>query len=216
MPIFDPTPRSKVRRLAERASYDSAEIYPILDAVLVCHVAFVADGQPFSIPTLFARLDDTLLLHGSPGSRLLRHLQAGNEVCISVAAADGLVLAKSAFHHSVNYRSAVIFGRGRKVEGAEENLEALRAFSEKILPGRWDEVRPPNAAELRVTGVAAVEISSASAKSRSGGPKDDPIDAELALWTGVLPLRQVAGAPQPEADLPLPESVKAFLQRLQG
>jgi len=215
MPIFDPSPRSKVRRLAERASYDSSVIYPIIDAALVCHVAFVADGQPFSIPTLHARMGDSLLLHGSAGSRLIRHLQAGNEVCVSFALVDGLVLAKSVFHHSVNYRSAVVFGRGRKIEGQEEVLQVLQAFTEKILPGRWDEVRPPNPQELRITGVAALEILSASAKDRSGPPGDDPEDAELPVWNGVIPLRPGAGALKSDSPLPVSPSVAAFLKRLQ-
>jgi hypothetical protein len=214
MPVYEPTPRSKVRRLAERASYDSAEIYPILDAALVCHVAFVVEGQPFVIPTLHARIGDTILLHGSPGSRLIRHLQAGNEVSISVALVDGLVAAKSAFHHSINYRSAVIFGRGRKVEGNAELLKGLEAFTEKILPGRWSEARTPNPEELRVTGMAAVDIVSASAKSRSGPPVDDPADLDLPVWNGVIPLHQAAGPLQSGSPLPASPSVEAFLKLL--
>ena len=215
MPIFEPTSRSKVRRLAERASYDSDEIYPILDASLVCHVAFVVEGQPFVIPTLHARIGDTILLHGSPGSRLIRHLQAGNEVSISVALVDGLVAAKSVFHHSINYRSAVVFGRGRKIEGQEELLKGLEAFVEKILPGRWSEARLPNSDELRTTGMAAVDIVSASAKSRSGPPVDDPADLDLPVWNGQIPLRQAAGPLLGDSALPVSPSVEALLKLLQ-
>ena len=215
MPVYDPTPLSKVRRMPERASYDSAVIYPIIDAAWICHVAFVSDGQPVSIPILHARVGDTILLHGSAGSRLIRHLQADGEICASFALVDGLVLAKSIFHHSVNYRSAVVFGRGRKVEGEEELLQGMRAFTEKLLPGRWDEVRPPNHAELRTTGMAVVEISAASAKSRNGPPGDDPEDASLPVWNGVLPLRQAPGTPSSTSELPLPASLEDLLRRLQ-
>ena len=214
MAQFERTNRNKVRRQPERARYDRESIYAIIDAAPICHVAFVVDGQPFTIPTLHARRGDTLLLHGSPGSRLMRYVQAGNEVCVSFAWVDGLVVAKSVFHHSLNYRSAVIFGRGRKIEGEEELLKVLEAFTEKILPGRWSEARLPTPAELRVTGAAAIEIQSASAKLRTGPPIDDPADADLRIWSGVIPLRPAAGSLDSPSQEDIPTSVRNYLHNL--
>lgn len=216
MSTFEPSKRNKVRRVPERAAYDRDTIYAIVDAALICHVAFVDEGQPFVIPTLHARIGDTLLLHGSPGSRMLRQVQAGNEVCVSIALVDGLVAAKAVFHHSVNYRSAVLFGRGRKISGEEETRKALQAFSEKILPGRWQEARVPNPAELRVTGAAAIDITAASAKQRSGPAKDDLEDADLAVWSGVIPLHESAGPLQSDSTLPVSASVLALVQKKNG
>ena len=211
MSTFETTSRNKVRRLADRASYDSEAVYAIIDAVPICHVAFVSDGQPFVIPTQHARVGNTLFLHGSPGSRLIRLIGSGAPVSVSFAAVDGLVVARSIFHHSVNYRSVVVFGHGRKLEGDEDLLAALRAFSEKVLPGRWDESRPPTPAEMRVTAVAAIDIESASAKTRSGPPGDDPADLELPIWHGVIPLRPAAGPLESDSTQPVPPSVQEFL-----
>lgn len=204
---------SRLRRLPERGSYDPETIYAVIDAAPVCHVAFVEDGQPYSIPSLHARDGSRVLLHGSPGSRLMRILRLGQPVSISFALLDGIVAAKSIFEHSLNYRSAVVFGRGRWLEGPGELAQALYLFSEKILPGRWAEVRPPSPEELRVTAVAAVEIETASAKARSGPPVEKPEDQDADVWSGLVPLTLCAGAPQSACDLPLPPSIQALLKR---
>ena len=214
MTEFDQTPRNRVRRLPERASYDRETIYPILEEALICHAGFEVDGQPFVIPTIFARNGDTLYLHGAKASRLLKHIQAGNPVCISVTLLDGLVLARSVFHHSVNYRSAVLFGRGRLLETDAEKLHALEAITEHIMRGRWADTRLPNRKELNATRVAAVEIESASAKVRGGPPKDDAEDYTLPVWAGILPLELLALSPvdDPSAlsPLPVPEYIQNY------
>src|SRR4051812_347058 len=192
---FPKTTRNKVKRMPERGHYDAATIYPIVDAALICHVGFVIDQQPFVIPTLHARQGDTILLHGAKGSRLLRHIQLGGEVCITITLVDGIVLARSVFHHSINYRSAVLFGKGALITDEQAQMQALEAFTERLIPGRWQDARPPNALELRQTTVVAVQIESASAKIRSGPPGDDAADYDLPVWAGVLPLQQSAGAP---------------------
>ena len=198
---FPKTPRNRVKRHPERGRYDPAEIYPIVDEALICHVGFVHDGQPVVIPTLHARQGDTILLHGAKASRLLRHAEAGGDVCITITLLDGIVLARSVFNHSINYRSAVIFGRGRPVDGDQARMEALAAFTERLIPGRWADARPPSAVELKQTGIVAVPIESASAKIRSGPPKDDADDLDLPVWAGVLPLRQASGPPIADAGL---------------
>jgi uncharacterized protein len=195
------TDRNRVRRLPARASHERAAVHEILDTTLVCHVAFVADGQPFVIPTLHARVGDEVLLHGSSKSRMLDALAAGVEVCLSVAAIDGLVLARSAFHHSVNYRSVTVFGRARPVVGDELKLAALRAFTERLYPGRWDEVRPPNPSELKATQVLALPLDEAVAKIRTGPPLDDDEDMSWPVWAGVVPLATSATAPVPDPKL---------------
>jgi hypothetical protein len=200
MTEFEIVDRNKIRRLPQRGHYDHETIYAILDAALICHVGFVQDGQPVVIPTLYARDADTLLLHGTPASRLIRHIAGEQPLCISVALLDGLVLAKSVFHHSVNYRSVVIFGRGRLIEDAAEKLDALARFTERVAPGRWNAARPPNAQELKATAVVAVALESASAKVRAGGPKDDEADLNLPVWAGVVPIGEVYGDPIPASD----------------
>jgi nitroimidazol reductase NimA-like FMN-containing flavoprotein (pyridoxamine 5'-phosphate oxidase superfamily) len=197
MTDFEITDLNKIHRLPKRGHYDRETIYGILDATILCHVGFVQDGQPFVIPTNYARQGDTLFLHGATTSRLIRHVGAGGPVCISVAILDGLVLAKSAFHHSVNYRSAVVFGRGRLVEDDVGKLRALELFTERVVTGRWQSVRPPNPRELRATAVAAIDIESASAKIRGGPPSDDEDDLGLPVWAGVLPILQTLGDPLP-------------------
>jgi nitroimidazol reductase NimA-like FMN-containing flavoprotein (pyridoxamine 5'-phosphate oxidase superfamily) len=207
---FEITDLNKIHRLPKRGHYDRRTIYDILDAMILCHVGFVQDGQPFVVPTNYARQGDTLFLHGATTSRLIRHAGDGEPVCISVAILDGLVLAKSAFHHSVNYRSAVVFGRGRLVEDDAEKLRALELFTNRIVPGRWQEVRQPNPQELRATAVAAIDIESASAKLRDGPPSDDEDDLGLPVWAGVLPIRQATEDPIPadysDSSLPLPDA----------
>lgn len=211
MSDFDVTPLNRVKRLPDRGHYDRETIYPIVDAGLICHVAFVVDGRPFAIPTLHARDGDTLLLHGASTSRMLRHLAQGGEVCVTVTHVDGLVLAKSVFNHSINYRSAVLFGRGRLIEDEAGKMAALAAFTEKILPGRWADARLPNAVEMKATSVIAVEIESASAKIRTGPPHDDDEDLELPVWVGVLPITQSTGAPIPAGYGPVVE-LPGYLQ----
>jgi uncharacterized protein len=192
MPI---TPRTQVKRRSQRGNYDRPVIHQILDEGLICHVGFIVEGQPFVIPTAYGRIDDQIYIHGSPMSRMLRSLQQGIEVCITVTLLDGLVLARSAFHHSMNYRSVVIFGTARLVETPVEKMAALKAFTEHIIRDRWSEVRPPTAPELTGTLVLALSLEEASAKVRTGPPVDDEADYALPVWAGELPLRLVADTP---------------------
>jgi nitroimidazol reductase NimA-like FMN-containing flavoprotein (pyridoxamine 5'-phosphate oxidase superfamily) len=198
MASLPPTPRTTVRRLAQRATYDRTTIHAILDEGLVCHLGFVHDGQPYVIPTNYVRWGDHLVIHGSGASRMLRALKGGVPVCVTVTLLDGLVLARSAFHHSVNYRSVVILGTADEVADPAERMEALHAFVEHVLPGRWKEVRPPSEKELRATLVLKLPITEASAKIRSGPPVDDEEDYALSCWAGVVPLALTAGAPVPD------------------
>jgi uncharacterized protein len=193
-----PSQRAQVRRLPERGAYDRQTIDAILDEGLVCHVGLASEGQPFVIPMNFGRDGDRLLLHGSAASRLMRGLAAGSPACFTVTLLDGLVLARSAFHHSMNFRSVVLFGKATPVEEPAGKTAALRIISEHLLPGRWDEVRPPNARELAATTVVEVSIAEASAKIRTGPPRDDPEDLAWPVWAGVLPLAVLPGAPVPD------------------
>ena len=189
------TSRTTVRRLAQRAVYDRAAIQAILDEALICHVGFVVDGQPVVIPTIHTRIDDTLYFHGSAASRMLRSLRDGLDACVTVTLLDGLVLARSAFHHSMNYRSVVVLGKGREVVDHAEKLRALEALVEHVVPGRAAVVRPPNEMELKQTLVIAMPLSEASAKVRSGPPLDDQEDYKLDVWAGVVPLALAKGEP---------------------
>jgi nitroimidazol reductase NimA-like FMN-containing flavoprotein (pyridoxamine 5'-phosphate oxidase superfamily) len=202
MTSFPKTERTTVKRLPKRGVYERELVYPILDEAFVCHVGFTVEGQPFVIPTGFGRVDDRLYIHGSQISRMLRTLAGGINVCVTVTLLDGLVLARSAFHHSLNYRSVVIFGRASMVDDRESKLAALRAFSEHVIPGRWDEVREPTDQELKATAVLSLPLEEASAKVRTGPPIDDEDDYALPIWAGVLPLSLVAGAPAPDPRLP--------------
>jgi len=193
--LFPKTARNQVLRHPERGQYDSAVIYPIVDEAIICHVGFVLDEQPYVVPTLHARQGDTILLHGAKASRLLRHVEAGGELCIAITIVDGIVLARSVFSHSINYRSAVLFGSGSIIRDEHERLQALAAFTERLIPGRWADARPPNPVELKQTTIVAVAIESASAKIRTGPPKDAEDDLELPVWAGVLPLYQTSGPP---------------------
>jgi nitroimidazol reductase NimA-like FMN-containing flavoprotein (pyridoxamine 5'-phosphate oxidase superfamily) len=199
--LLKTTARTKLKRLPKRGSVERETIYQILDEALVCHVGFTVDEQPYVIPTGYARDGDRLLIHGSAASRMLRALAWEVDVCITVTLLDGLVLARSAFHHSMNYRSVVLFGRAKVVRGHQEKLEALRAFTEHVVPGRWKDVRPPSENELARTLVLSLDINEASAKIRSGAPVDDEADYELDVWAGVIPLRLMAGEPVDDAKL---------------
>jgi len=184
--------------MPERGVYDRAAIDAILDAALVCHLGFVQDGQPFVIPTLHARIGNELYVHGSSASRALRAAGGGIPACATVTLLDGIVLARSVFEHSMNYRSVVVLGTARPIGDTAEKLAALEAFTEKLLPGRWHDARQPTPRELKATGVLALPLDEASAKVREGGPKDgDTPDAELDVWAGVIPLRVEALAPEP-------------------
>jgi nitroimidazol reductase NimA-like FMN-containing flavoprotein (pyridoxamine 5'-phosphate oxidase superfamily) len=189
------TPRTTLKRLPQRASYDREVINQILDEGFICHVGFAVDGKPFVIPTGYARVGDSLIIHGSQASRMLRSLEQGIDVCITVTLIDGLVLARSAFNHSMNYRSVVIFGRATAIDVSSEKVAALRAVSEHMIPGRWDDVRQPNERELQQTTVLSLPLTEASAKVRTGPPLDDDDDYNLPVWAGVIPLGLVAGEP---------------------
>lgn len=202
MENFEPTGRTTLRRLPKRAVYDRALVYQILDEGFICHVGFAVDNHPFVIPTGYARVGDRLYIHGSAASRMLRTLEQEIETCVTVTLLDGLVLARSAFHHSMNYRSVVVFGKASVVSEAGEKMEALRALSDHIIPGRWDEVRGPSPEEMKATLVLALPLTEVSAKVRTGPPVDDEEDYELSVWAGILPLYTVAGTPVSDPRLP--------------
>ncbi|HUL16242.1 MAG TPA: pyridoxamine 5'-phosphate oxidase family protein [Terriglobales bacterium] len=214
MSEFTPTPRTQVKRLPKRGHYDRETVYKILDEAFVCHVGFVSEGQPYVIPTNFGRVDDKLYLHGSAASRMLRTLSEGVPVCVTVTLVDGLVLARSAFHHSVNYRSVVVLGTAQLVENSAEKMEALRLFTEHIMKGRWAEVRWPTEQELKATIVLRLPLEEVSAKVRTGGPIDDEEDYALAVWAGVLPIKPQPQSPIADTRLnpetPLPEYLKNY------
>jgi hypothetical protein len=191
--LAPPSARTRVRRLPERARYDRPEVHGILDEAIVCHLGFVDRESPVVIPTAFARVDDVLYLHGASANAALKVFATGAAVCVTVTLLDGLVLARSAFHHSVNYRSVVLFGNATEVTDPEEKYQAVMAIVEHVVPGRGADARPPTNAELRATRVVRLAIDEASAKVRTGGPKDDPEDMALPIWAGEVPLRMVAG-----------------------
>jgi nitroimidazol reductase NimA-like FMN-containing flavoprotein (pyridoxamine 5'-phosphate oxidase superfamily) len=199
---LEPTARSRVRRLPERGAYDRTTIDAILDEGLICHVGFVEDGQPYVIPTIHARDGDELYLHGSSASRMLRTLTGGIPLCVTVTILDGLVLARSAFHHSMNYRSVVVFGTAVEVTDRSDQLHAMETITEHVAPGRWAEARQPTEREIRQTTILRVGLDEASAKIRSGGPKDDEEDLALAIWAGVLPFRLVPEEPRTDERVP--------------
>ena len=213
MAFDSPTSRIRVNRLPKRGDYSQETIYAILDAGFLCHAGFVVDGQPYVIPTGYGRAGDTLYLHGSAASRMLRTLAGGVDVCVTVTLLDGIVLARSAFHHSMNYRSVVMLGKASAVEADAEKAAALRVISEQIVRGRWDDVRKPTAQELKATAVLKLPIEEASAKIRTGPPLDDEEDYALNVWAGVLPLAIRAGEPVADPRLAPGAKVPEYLMK---
>lgn len=213
---IEPTSRTKVKRLPARGHFERETIYSVLDAAFICHVGFNVDDQPYVIPTGYARIEDHLYIHGSSASRMLRNLSNEVDVCVTITLIDGLVLARSAFHHSFNYRSVVILGAAALVEDADEKYQALEAFTNHIIPGRWPEIRWPNELELKATSVLKLPIEEASAKIRTGDPKDDDEDYAMDIWAGVIPLLQTTDKPISDSKLnegiPVPEHVRCYKQ----
>ncbi len=211
------SPATRVRRRPERGRYDRETVYQILDEALICHVGFVADGRPFVIPTIHARLGDAVYFHGSPGSRMLAALAGGADCCLTATLVDGLVLARAAFHHSMNYRSAVVLGVAEQVTDADEKARAFEAVVEHVAPGRWQECRWPAPKEAQATIVLKLPITEYSAKVRTGPPIDDDADVAEPIWAGLLPLQLVPGSPEPSPDLPsgipVPASVTAYRRK---
>jgi len=206
---FSPTPRTTIKRLAARGRYDRASVHAILDEGLVCHVAFVADGAPVVIPTAYARIDDAIYLHGSSGNRMLRSLVSGAQACITVTLVDGVVCARSAFHHSMNYRCVVMFGTGERVTDADERTRVFDAVVDHVVPGRRAFVRPPNREENLQTLVVRFPIEEVSVKERMGGPIDDEADHALDIWAGVIPLTLTPGVPVDDVLVPPPRAAPA-------
>jgi len=218
MSDFTPTERTQVKRLPKRGKYERETVFAILDAGFVCHVGFIVDGQPYVIPTNYGRSGDTVYLHGSAASRMLRTLSEGVPMSVTVTHVDGLVLARSVFEHAVNYRSAMIFGTPRLVTDRDEKLAGLRSLTEHIAPGQWDYARRPNKKELAKTSLLALSLDEASVKIRTGPPDDgDSPDAALEVWAGVLPLAAAWQAPDPDpvlpAGIPLPPHIAALAGR---
>lgn len=211
---FAVTDNTRLRRLHERGHFDRETVYAILDAGMICHVGYVIDGAPYVTPTIFWREDNRVYWHGSSASRMLRHQGHGAPVCLTVSHFDGLVLARSGFHHSVNYRSAMLFGDAEAVSDPDEKTMRLKNFVDGLYPGRWDEMRPMTGQELKATTMLSLEIDEVSAKIRTGDPVDDEEDYALDIWAGVLPLEITTGRPIPDARLkdgiPEPEYLKSF------
>ncbi|HEX9385952.1 MAG TPA: pyridoxamine 5'-phosphate oxidase family protein [Anaerolineales bacterium] len=214
MTDFTRTDRNRIKRLPKRGQYDRETIYRILDEALICHVGFVDKRQPYVIPINFARVEDCIVLHGAKASRLLKHVEAGHPICVEATIVDGLVLARSVFHHSLNYRSVVVFGKGRLIEDQQEKLAALQAVTEHLIPGRWREARLPNRKELNATSVVSIKIDEASAKVRVGPPVDEEEDYALPVWAGVLPLQETPLLPVRDEvqseNIPLPDYVARY------
>jgi uncharacterized protein len=211
------TERTKVNRLPKRGSYDTETIYKILDASFVCHIGFKIENQVCIIPTLYGRKSDSIYIHGSKNSRMLKSFEAGEEVCISVTLIDGIVFARSAFHHSANYRSVIIFGKPEKIESSKGKNNALEIIFDHITPGRWNDTRQPNAKELNATSVYKFKIDEASAKIREGGAIDEKNDMDLNVWAGVLPLNLIPGNPERDKllkkGIPMPGYIKNYRRK---
>ena len=217
MTDFPKTRLNQIKRMPKRGHYDRETIHQILDEALICHVGFVENNQPYVMPINFARIGDAILLHGAQASRLLKYIEAGNPVCVEVTLVDGLVLARSAFNHSVNYRSIVVFGTGRVVDNNKDKMAALEAITEHLIPGRWREARLPTQKEMNAVSVVSIEMDLASAKVRSGPPIDDTADYAIPIWAGVLPLQETALAPIRDElmtqDIPMPEYVVKYSRK---
>lgn len=217
MSTFSPTDRTTLKRLPKRGDYERGAVFAILDEAFICHVGFIVDGKPVVIPTSYVRVADDVYIHGSAASRMLRSLEEGIDVCVTVTLIDGLVLARSAFHHSINYRSVVIFGKAKAVDDSAEKIRALHAFTEHVVPGRWADVRPPDENELRATLVLKLPLAEVSAKVRTGPPIDDDEDYNLPVWAGVVPLRLIADAPviddRVPAGIEAPDYVREYSRR---
>ena len=213
-----PSARTRVVREPQRAIYDRETINQILDEAFICHVGFVVDGQPFVIPTSYGRDGDKLYIHGSAASRMLRQISQTLPVCVTVTLLDGLVLARSVFNHSMNYRSVIVFGEAYLIDEPSEKLTALRALSEHILPGRWEQSRQPNEQELKATSALRLSLAECSAKVRTGPPIDDAEDMNFRVWAGVLPLELRPGIPIPDgalaADIPVPPNIGGYSRKL--
>lgn len=207
------TERTAIKRIPKRGAYDGETINAILDEAFVCHVGFVVEGQPYVIPTGYARVENDLYIHGSTASRMLRNLSQGIDLCVTVTLIDGLVLARSAFHHSMNYRSVVILGKAELVSDKDEKNKALEAFTEHVIPGRWAEVRWPTDLELKATTVLRLPINEASAKIRTGPPIDDPDDYSMNVWAGVLPISLTPSEPVADVKLPKDIPVPVYVQQ---
>ncbi|MEV0164523.1 hypothetical protein B0I32_122152 [Nonomuraea fuscirosea] len=199
--MLSTTPRTTLGRSKERGSTDRDDLYEVLDSGLICHLGVIVNGHPMVVPTGYGRIGETLYLHGSTGASSLRAGE-GTDVCVTVTHLDGIVLARSIFHHSVNYRSAIVYGRARLVTDEDERMEGLRALAERLAPGQWDYVRKPNRKELAATAVLALPLDEASVKVRRGGPVDEEEDYDLPVWAGVLPLVTSWGEPEPDSVLP--------------
>ena len=212
--ILNPTEKTRLKRLPKRGHFERETINAILDEAFICHVGFVVDGQPYVIPTGYARIGDDLYIHGSAASRMLRSIAEGIDVCVTVTLIDGLVLARSAFHHSMNYRSVVILGKAEMVTEPDEKNKALEAFTNHVVPGRWAEVRWPTELELKATTVLHLPITEASAKIRTGPPIDDDEDYSMDVWAGVLPIKIMPGNAVPDEklmdDVPVPDYVRKY------
>jgi len=198
---FEQTKLNQVKRVAKRGQYDKETVFGVFDHAWICHVGFVGETHPTVIPMFHVRVGDEIVFHGATTSRLMQMLASGSPVCLSAAIVDGLVLARSLFHHSMNYRSAVAFGTGRLITDRDEIMAAFKALSDRVMPGRWDDARQPSETEIKATSLVAIKIDSASAKIRTGDPADDAKDMELPVWAGVVPFPQVLGPPEPASDL---------------
>lgn len=213
---YDSTKRSKLNRIPSRGFYNKETVNQIIDEALYCHISFLLDDQPFVIPTIHAREEDNILIHGAKASRMIKHIAAGNKICIAITILDGLVLARSVFHHSLNYRSVVLFGRGKEIKAKREKITSLKTITDRILPGRWEDARQPNEKELNATSVISILIDEASAKIRSGPPVDDEEDYNLSVWAGNIPVSQEFGIPENDPKLakniPVPGYIIDYLK----
>jgi hypothetical protein len=206
------TPRTTLRRKPDRGSHDWETVAAILDEGIICHIAFEAEGQPYAIPTIYGRDGRRLYIHGSPASRMLRSLAEGVPMCVTVTLVDGIVLARSVFHHSMNYRSVVVLGTAIRIEERAEKLRALKTITDHLVPGRWGDARIPNERELKASLVLRMEINEASAKLRPGGVADEPEDMDLPVWAGRLPLSLLAGEPETDPDVPAGTAVPPYVR----